>query len=120
MIRSLWVSVLCVFSLSAAAQAILRCEVQGCRVSPALFEFDGSSFFPVRQPDKVEENVYEFQFRPSENRFYYIGTNTSNMTPVILGEEEEVVVKGPCLNFRGARIESPVLLVTPPENRATV
>ena len=108
MIRLFLASVFGVWSLGLAAQANLRCELQGCAENPSLFEFDGSHFFPVRQPKKMEEGVYEFQLPASENRFYYVGVNTQNMTAIILGQEEQVVVKGQCQNIRGAIIESPI------------
>src|SRR5690606_18039919 len=73
-----------------------------------LFEFDGSNFFPVRQPQKVGEDVYEFQASASDPRFYYVGVNTQNLAPIILGQEELVVVKSHCQDFRSAAVESPL------------
>ena len=108
MIRSLFVSMLSVLSLYATAQVTLRCELEACVESPSLFEFDGSTFFPVRQPSKVGEGVYEFELPESANRFYYVGVNPQNLTAIILGQETQVAVKGHCGNFRTARIESPV------------
>ena len=99
---------LSILGIYAVAQSKLRCELQACVESPSVFEFDGGSFFPVRQPVKIEEGTYEFQLPASGNRFYYVGSNTQNLVPVILGEEELVVLKGDCRNFRGAIIESPV------------
>lgn len=108
MIRLFLAGMLSVLGLYSAAQAKLRCELEACAENPSVFEFDGSSFFPVRQPMKVAEGAYEFQLPASENRFYYVGANTQNLAPVILGQEELVVVKGHCGNLRGAAIESPV------------
>lgn len=108
MTRYIFTSILIVVSFGVFAQANLRCELQACVESPSLFEFDGSSFFPIRQPEKTGEGVYEFQLPSAENRFYYVGANTQNLAPVILGQEEQVVLRGHCRSFRSAAIESPV------------
>jgi len=112
MIRLFLASALSALSFYAAAQAAagprLRCELKGCAEPPALFEFDGSNFFPVRQPQKVGEDVYEFQASASDPRFYYVGVNTQNLAPIILGQEELVVVKSHCQDFRSATVESPL------------
>ena len=108
MIRSLFVSMLSILSLYATAQVTVRCELEACVEGPSVFEFDGSTFFPVRQPSKVKEGVYEFELPESANRFYYVGVNTTNLTAIILGQEAQVTVKGHCGNFRSALIESPV------------
>ncbi len=112
MIRLFLTTIFSALCLSVFAQASsgpkLRCELQGCAERPSLFEFDGSSFFPVRQPRAVSEGVYEFGLEDSEPRFYYVGTNTQNLAPVILGREDVVVVKGQCNSLRSAAIESPL------------
>ena len=108
MIRSLFVSMLSILSLYATAQVTVRCELEACVEGPSVFEFDGSTFFPVRQPSKVQEGIYEFELPESANRFYYVGVNTTNLTAIILGQEAQVTVKGHCGNFRSALIESPV------------
>ena len=104
----LW-GLLAVLSFSTFAQTansnVLRCEIQGCPEPPSLFEFNGITFSPVQQGEKVEGAVYEFRMAPSSPRFYYLGNNPNNMIPLILGAEPMVVVKGTCGAIRAATVE---------------
>lgn len=104
----LW-GLLAICSLGVKAQPadtyVLRCEIQGCPEPLSLFTFDGMIFTQLRQAEKVGATTFEFHIPPSEPRFFYLGTNTSNVTPIILGTENEVVVKGNCGAIRMATIE---------------
>lgn len=104
----LW-GLLAIISFSASAQSaescLLRCEIQGCPEPPSLFEFNGITFSPALQAVKTGGAGYEFRIPVSAPRFYYLGSNTNNMTPIILGSEPEVLVKGSCGALRAATIE---------------
>ena len=82
----------------------LRCELSDCVEDVlTLYRFNGGAFIPVQQVQEKEEGVFEFEVRASDPLFYYVGTNSKNRLPLILGEEEKVVLRGPCNAITGAR-----------------
>ncbi len=76
-----------------------------CVEQPVLMRFDGSQFFPVAEPEPKGEGQYEIRLPKGEAAFYYVGANSQNMLPVLLGSEEEVRISGNCQALRNARIE---------------
>lgn len=102
----LWISLLLITAnLSAQDKTVtLRCELSNCVEDVlTLYQFRGGAFVPVQQSNQGEDTAFEFKVEASAPRFYYAGTNTKNMIPLILGTEEKVVLKGPCGSIRGAR-----------------
>jgi peroxiredoxin len=98
--------ILCLsFSLSAQqADITLRCELKDCVEEVlTLYTFNGGAFIPVQQATPEEDGAFEFKVPASTPRFYYVGTNSKNRLPLILGQEEKVVLRGPCSAIPGAR-----------------
>jgi peroxiredoxin len=108
MLKSILWSLLLCFSLSINAQSgsmiKLRCEFTNCVENVmTLYQFNGSAFIPYQQAQQLEDGFFEFDLPLSSPSFYYVGTNTKNMLPIILGSEEKVVMRGPCGSIRAAR-----------------
>ena len=108
MFKSIVCGILMFFSIGLIAQEgeqiKLRCELVSCveeRLS--LYRFDGNSFIALQETQKEEDGSFTFQIAASTPRFYYVGTAPSNVRPLILGEEEEVVLKGNCTKIRSAK-----------------
>ena len=108
MIKSFLWSFLAVLSFSLSAQSpavqVLRCELQGCPQPPSLFKFGGSNFQLISQAEQIAPNVYEFKIAATIPAFYYVGIDPSNVLPLILGSEPQVVVKGSCGAMRNATV----------------
>jgi len=86
------------------AKVSLRCELKDCVEDVlTLYRFNGGAFIPVMQAQAKEEGTFDFEVPASSPRFYYVGTNNKNRIPLILGEEEKVVLRGPCNAIPGAR-----------------
>jgi peroxiredoxin len=87
----------------------LTCKVDGCEKVDSLymFEFSGVVFQKIFATPKLENGTYQFKLPMTESpRFYYVGNNMQSLKPVILGTEEEVLLTGNCINFRGAIVKN--------------
>lgn len=107
MLKSIVCGILLFWSVGLAAQngeqVKLRCELASCveeRLS--LYRFNGNAFIVLQETQKEEDGTFSFQVPASAPRFYYVGTAPSNLLPLILGAEEEVVLKGNCTKIRRA------------------
>ncbi len=80
----------------------LRMEVAACPTPLNMYEFNGMQFVPVEQARETEANVYTFEVPRGPLQFYYIGNHPKNVVPVILGQEDTVVVQGDCNSLRTA------------------
>ncbi|MCR9285792.1 MAG: TlpA family protein disulfide reductase [Bacteroidetes bacterium] len=90
-------------------EVTLTCKVAGCEKvdSLFLFEFSGVVFSKIGSTPRLEDGTYQFKLPKTEQpRFYYVGNNMQSLKPLILGTEEEVLLTGSCLNFRGAIIQN--------------
>jgi thiol-disulfide isomerase/thioredoxin len=101
MFKSIVCGILLLLSVGLVAQnegqVELRCELVSCieeRLS--LYRFDGNTFIVLQETQKEEDGTFTFQVPASAPRFYYVGTTPSNVLPLILGDEKEVVLKGNC------------------------
>jgi len=73
--------------------------------SAFLFEFNGVTFQPL-QNGAVKEGAVKFQIPKTSPRFYYVGTAASNMKPVILGEENGVIITANCQKFVSSKVSA--------------
>ena len=69
-----------------------------------ILEFDGLVFKPVYTVQKEGDTTFKFQLPKTAARFYYLGTDSGNRIPIILGPEKEVSVQADCQSFKKARI----------------
>lgn len=79
----------------------LKCELRNCVEPPSLMQFDGLNFTAVAMAEQTEKDWYAFQLPKGRPAFYYLGSTPQNILPIILGEEEEVLVQGLCNAMRG-------------------
>lgn len=95
-------------SAQSAETITFRCELSQCAADAQvnLLLFNGSTFVPMYQAKANAEGVFEFEVPADGNRFYYVGTSTKNMQPIILGTEREPVLRGACDAIRNARFEN--------------
>ena len=89
-------------------QIKLTCYVSACEKFDALhlFEFDGMSFTKVYSAPKVKELQFTFTIPKSTPRIYYIGAEDSNVKPVLLGSEDNLIFKATCENFQTASFKN--------------
>lgn len=94
------------WSVQAQEKVKIRCELNGCQGSIALFTFDGVTFQEVQRvmANPSNANLYEFSLNKSEPKFYYVGPFANNQRPVLLGSETGVVIKGDCSNIRQSSV----------------
>ncbi len=102
--------------LSAIDEALVKgdeitvtCTVNACGGTLQLFEFDGAAFRPLLVAKVKSDSLYTFNVPKSEPSFYYIGNEPTKVKPIILGSEEEVVIKGQCGKSFELTIEESVI-----------
>ncbi|MEM1326028.1 MAG: TlpA disulfide reductase family protein [Bacteroidota bacterium] len=95
-------------ALSLSAQSDqARIVYQGdesCAATKALilYQFNGVNMDKVAFLDKGAGNLFEYKMPKSSPQFYYVGSGASNAKPVILGQEDQVILSGNCKSFRAA------------------
>lgn len=67
-----------------------------CKGELTMYEFDGSTFRPF-QTAAGNEGDYRFEIPATGHKFYYFGPDASNLKPVILGAEEQVLLNQRCV-----------------------
>ena len=87
-----------------AEEVSVTAKLVGCDEKLNLYQFDGVAFKPV---DVIvgKEGVYDFTVPKGAPEFYYIGKETSNILPIILGPEENVVIDGSCRDLRSSNVD---------------
>lgn len=99
---------LCFFVFSSATsieeQVTVNAEFAGCPERLNLYQFDGVAFKPI-SVIVGKEGKYSFNVPKGEPRFYYIGQQTNNVFPIILGTEAELSVKGSCRDMRSTNVD---------------
>lgn len=71
-----------------------------------LYQFNGVGMDRVAFLNKTTGEDFAYSFPKNNEQFYYVGTGASNAKPLILGQEEKVVLKGNCRTFRDATFET--------------
>ena len=77
-------------------QVEVICKIKACGGNLQLFEFDGAAFKPLLAAREESDSLYSFTVPKSEPAFYYLGNEATKVKPIILGPEEEVIVRGAC------------------------
>ncbi|MEZ4952151.1 MAG: TlpA disulfide reductase family protein [Saprospiraceae bacterium] len=82
----------------------LTCQVNSCDKIDQLhiYEFNGVVFKKINSAPTEDFETYQFKMPATNPRFYYVGLDGNNVKPIILGTEEEVVLKGSCTSFQAA------------------
>lgn len=87
-------------------------EMKDCGGELVLFEFNGlglSEKFKFAQKDT--SGLFVLKIPKTGHRFYYLGEYAAKSRLLILGEEEQVTIKGTCQNVQGLQfVNSPVNL----------
>jgi peroxiredoxin len=86
----------------------VTCELKNCGKVLTMFKFDGAGFKPYNGATG-KDGKFVFNVPKSEPSFYYIGTQTKDLLPVILGTEESIVITGNCKAMRVAKVEGSAL-----------
>ncbi len=82
----------------------LSCQVNACEKINQLhlYEFNGVVFKKIHSAPTTDFENYQFKVPATTPRFYYVGLDGNNVKPIILGTEEEVVLRGNCQQFKSA------------------
>ncbi len=85
----------------------LKIELTDCKAADSLYLFQFEGFGYTKAEVAVgKEGKYEFTLPKSNSKFYYLGSKSSQVKPIILGTESEVKVKGTCSSISDARTTS--------------
>jgi peroxiredoxin len=85
-------------------QIVVKAHINGCGPVMHLFEFDGISFRKAYEAKTTSLNNYEFTIDKTEPQFYYIGQTPNDIKPILLGNEEGVIITGNCGSMRSAQL----------------
>lgn len=104
-IHTLWLGLLLCAHTALPAQKTLTVNLrfQNCTAAPKIFTFDGAGFAEF-QTGVGENGTYVFTLPAAAPRFYYVGADMGNHTPVILGSEPNVQLVGDCANLRAVTV----------------
>ena len=82
----------------------LTCQVNSCDKINQLhvYEFNGVVFKKINSASTQDFETYQFKMPATSPRFYYVGLDGNNVKPIILGTEEDVILKGDCQKFQSA------------------
>jgi len=96
-------------SADLAKKVKLSIELQDCTATDSIFlyQFEGFAFNRVHTATK-KGNTYEFKLPQTTEQFYYVGKNTSQLKPIILGKEGDVKIKGTCNDLTKAIVSSKI------------
>lgn len=94
-------------STELAKKVKLSIELKECTSTDSIFlyQFEGFGFSRVHTATK-KGKVYEFKLPQAAAKFYYLGKNTSQLKPIILGTENDIKVKGTCADLTQAIVGS--------------
>ena len=94
-------------SADVAKKVKLSIELQDCTATDSIFlyQFEGFAFNKVHTATK-KGNTYEFKLPQTEETFYYVGKNTTDLKLIILGTESDVKIKGTCNDLKKAIVNS--------------
>lgn len=69
----------------------------------SVYEFDGFNFSPILT-EKTKQGEVVFTMPETRPRVYYIGTNSQNMLPILLGSEDGLTFTCQCKTFRTGKL----------------
>ena len=95
------------FSWALSAQEIttVKVETVGCSDPLSLYTFDGTAFKPALTVEGIE-GVYTFEIPKTTHKFYYFGPDATALKPLILGEEENIILVESCDGSQTLQIQN--------------
>ncbi len=109
MYRLLPIIVICLSSIWLNGQNSstlnLTCNLDNCAQAPSLFQFNGLDFEKVLDAEAGEDpGTYIFKVPLSKPQYYYLGYMGKRMKILLLGTEDNVVIKGNCKAIQAAAV----------------
>lgn len=88
----------------------VKLDIGDCSKPLRLFEFTGFGIAPILEVQQIDTlGLYELRIPKTGHRFYYLGEAPDKARLLILGEEEDVTIRGGCNNIQALLfINSPV------------
>ncbi len=86
---------------------IVDCIITGCNASEAvaLYEYDGVGFKKIKNSTTIGQDSFRIEIaKTASPKFYYVGQESQQKMPVILGTEEGVTLNSNCKSMRNAKI----------------
>lgn len=69
-----------------------------------IFSFDGLGFVKEQSATKNKEGDFVFKVKTNQRLFRYVGIEVGKFKSVVLGDDEQVVMKGTCKSFNRATV----------------
>lgn len=93
----LFVFCLMLTGLAYAQEATLtvKAQTKNCPTTLGLYTFDGTTFKPATTAN-TEDGNFSFEIPAGNHHFYYFGHDPKKLTPVVLGQEEGVLLSVTC------------------------
>ena len=85
------------------AQTRLVVDLDNCGAPLNLYEFSGAGFQLVAELETAGSD-FAISVPDEVAKFYYVGPDTRNVVPIILGPDPKITLIGDCSNLRTARI----------------
>jgi peroxiredoxin len=94
------------------AWVTVNVDMKDCGGELVLFEFNGLGLSEkYKFPQADTSGLFVVKIPKTGHRFYYLGEYAAKSRLIILGEEEQVTIKGTCQNVQGLQfVNSPVNL----------
>lgn len=94
------------FELTAQATIKVNCNIQGGGNSLFLYEFNGFGFSPKHSVSSIKPGEYVIEVPKQDPRMFFIGQNSEQVIPIILGQEDNVQISGNAENIGSALISN--------------
>ena len=89
-------------------EVTLHAEISGCGNTLHLYSFDGFGFEQLHSAES-EDGVFSFSLPKTDPGFFYIGPSERKVSPIILGQEDQVNIKASCHQLRQMQfLDSPI------------
>jgi len=91
--------------LPAQETITFKVETVGCSGPLFLYTFDGTAFKPAVS-SQATEGIYTFKLPKTSHQFYYFGHDMNSLKPMILGEEENILLLESCDGSQSLQIKN--------------
>ena len=95
------------FTVKDAAKKVkISVQLQNCEATDSIFlyQFEGFGFSKVHIASKKGSH-YEFKLPQAQAQFYFLGKNTNQLKPIIVGTESDIKIKGTCNDMAKVIVE---------------
>ena len=92
--------------LSGQSNVKVICNLTGGGNSLFLYEFNGFGFSPKHSVSAEKPGSFVMEVPRQASRMFYIGQNSDQVIPVILGQEDKVEITGSAENIGAANISN--------------